>query len=240
LIRGNFQRPWIDHVALWFGRYLHPEENMPDYGREIADKIGTATLMLNLDFTDAEKHDLLVGVAQLGIDLHGIIENGGENNWVPAAGHTSGRKWTILFAGLVLGDPDMSAIGFDPIAQFGDDGQTFYVTETSPGVYNRGFGNYTAAHAGLAEWGTAHSRTPSDDNSTWFGDPYRLCCTANAWWGQILSAYIMGAKTLWNHDALFDYQERFEAENLRRGITDWRLSWSRFPYDMWNAYRDDY
>ena len=239
-IRAAFQKPWIDHVPFWPGRYIHPSDSMPDYGRDMVDAIGTATLMLNLNYTDDQKRELLVSVVQLGIDLFGIIENGGENNWIPAAGHTSGRKWAILFAGIMLGDPAMSGIGFDPIPQFGEDGQTFYVEETSPGVYNYGFGGYTAAHVGLPEWGTAHSRMPSDDDVTWFGDPYRLCCTANAWWGQILSAYIMGAKVLWNHDALFDYQERYRTENIRRGITDWRLAWSRFPYDMWKAYRANY
>ncbi len=233
----SLRRPWIDHVPLWIGRYIHPQSNMPDYGRDMADTIGNASLMLNLNYTDEQKRDLLVSFVQLGIDFYGVAQHGGANNWAAAAGHMSGRKWPILFAGILLGDPAMSGIGFDTTIQFGEDGQTFYVEETSPGVFNNGNGGYTAAEVGLADWGTAHSHRPSLDDATWHGDPYRLCCTANSWWGQVLSARIMGAQALWNHDELFDYQDRYFAENVARGILDYRLTWSRFPMDMWNAYR---
>ena len=239
-IERSVRRPWIDHVPGWTARYTHPADNMPEYGRGMADAIGTASLLLNLDYTTEQKRDLLVSFVQLGIDFYGITQSGGNNNWPPKAGHMSGRKWPILFAGIMLGDPDMSAIGFDSSIAFGEDGQTFYVEETSPGVYNNGNGGYTAAHVGLAEWGTAHSVFPDLDDANWLGDPYRLCCTANSWWGQILSARIMGAQSLWNHDELFDYQDRYLDENVSRGITDWRLSWTRFPIEMWNAHRAKY
>lgn len=239
-LEAAFRRPWLDHVPLWVGRYIHPSENMPDYGRNMAERIGTASLLLNLDVPDAQKHDLLVEFVQLGIDLYGVAQDGGRGNWPPSAGHMSGRKWPILFAGIVLGDPDMSSVGFDKSILFGEDGQTFYVEETSPGVYNYGYGGYTAADVGTPEWGTAHSLRPWFDDSDWFGDPYRHCCTANAWWGQLLSAYAMGAKDLWDHDALFDYQDRYLSENRARGITDWRLTWTRFPLEMWDAYRANY
>ncbi len=239
-VEQSLRRPWLDHVPQWIGRYIHPAENMPDYGRDMADVIGRASLALNLDFTDAEKRETLVSLVQLGIDFYGVATNGGANNWAAAAGHMSGRKWPILFAGIMLGDPDMGGIGFDTSIKFGEDGQTFYVEETSPGVFNNGNGGYTAKQVGLAEWGTAHSHRPSLDDADWHGDPYRLCCTANSWWGQILSARIMGAQGLWNHDELFDYQDRYYDENVARGILDYRLRWSRFPIDMWNAYRSSY
>ena len=92
----------------------------------------------------------------------------------------------------------------------------------------------------MAEWGTAHANLPSLDDATWFGDPYRLCCTTNVWWGQVLSALVMGAKALWNHDPVFDYMDRYLIENTARGIEDWRLSWTPYPLDMWKAYREDY
>jgi len=237
-----FERPWIDHVPGWLGGYTHPSENMEDYGRDIADQVGTAALMLHLNFTNARKRTLLIRLVQVGIDNYGVIRDGGEQNWKSSAGWMSGRKWPILFAGLMLSDPDMSQIGFDPTVEFGEDGQTFVVEETPPGsgVYNNGYGNYNASFVGLPEWGSAHTWKPWDDDSSWFGDPYRLCCTANAWWGQLLAAYIMGAKPLWNHDVLFDYQERYLTENLNRGITDWRLHWRDFYFDMWQTYRGNY
>ena len=93
---------------------------------------------------------------------------------------------------------------------------------------------------GMPEWGTNHPNQPWFDDLDWFGDPYRLCCTANAWWGELLACYVMGAKGLWNHDELFDYQDRFLVENRLRGIDDWRLSWRPFYLDMWEAYRANY
>ena len=216
---------------------------MEDYGRDIADQVGVAALMLHLNSSNAQKRTLLIRLVQIGIDNYGVIDDGGQLNWQSSAGGMSGRKWPILFAGLMLGDPVMSQIGFDPNVEFGEDGQTFVVEETSPGVYNNGYGNYNASFVGLPEWGTAHTWKPWDDKSAWSGpsaDPYRICCTANAWWGQLLAAYIMGAKPLWNHDVLFDYQERYYTENVSRGITGWELFWNDFHKEMWQRYRDNY
>ena len=83
-------------------------------------------------------------------------------------------------------------------------------------------------------------QVPSGTNPNNQNLKYRLCCTAHVWWGELLAAYIMGAKPLWNHDALFDYQDRYLQENQRRGIGGWQLSWSAFPLEMWNTYRPRY
>jgi uncharacterized repeat protein (TIGR02543 family) len=48
----------------------------------------------------------------------------------------------------------------------------------------------------------------------------------------------MGAKELWNHDALFDYMDRYmqvEAAQGHRG--HWMRQWNRFTEDMWDYYR---
>ena len=236
-----FERPWLDHVPLWVNNYLHPSENMPDYGREIVDNVSVGAILLHLDFPPSQKRTLLVRYVQLGIDNYGVAMDDGHSVWPPSAGHMSGRKWPILFAGLMLGDPGMSSIGFDKTIQFGEDGQTFYVTETSPGVINYGWGGYTPGMLSVAEWGTSHSIRPELDDSTWFGDPYRLCCTSNAWWGQLLACHVMGVKSLWDHDALFDYQDRFLAENENvYHVEDWRLSWRRWYLELWKVYRPNY
>jgi hypothetical protein len=108
-VERYFERPWLDHVPGWMGRFHHPVENLPDYGREMATQIGTGALMLHLDFSIQQKRDLMVRFVQLGIDLYGVIQDGGTENWVNNGGHANGRKWPILFAGLVLGDPNMDA-----------------------------------------------------------------------------------------------------------------------------------
>ncbi|MCF7981088.1 MAG: right-handed parallel beta-helix repeat-containing protein, partial [Pseudomonadales bacterium] len=238
-VERYFERPWIDHANGWLGRYMHPAENMPDYGREISLNAGTGSLVLNLNFSDAQKEKLLIRYVQLGIDLFGIVQDGGTNCWEPDGGHASGRKWPILFAGLVMGDGDMMNIGRAGISgygpghpdyvHFGEDDQTFYVSQTDVSS-----GRYSSSDIGLPEWGIRHVTYPNMDNKSWSAD-YRQCCTANSWAGAVLSARIMGVRNLWNHDALFDYQDRYM--NIESG---WERQMSTFAANMWDAYRADY
>ena len=208
---------------------------MPNYGREISEYSGSAGLLLLCDYSLAQKETLLVRMVQLGIDNYGVLQDGGGNNWYAAGGWASGRKWPVLFAGLMLGDSGMTSM---PSSwAFGEDTQSFYVAETSPGVYNHGHGGYNAGDVGLPDWGIFHSWDPSKDSKDWFGNPYRLCCTANVWWGSVLCARLMGVEGLWNYPALFDYQDRFRTENPAQGVNDWRLAWDGWQLDMWDEYR---
>ena len=161
-----FERPWLDHVPNWPARFLHPLDNMPDYGREMSTQVGIGALMLHLNFSAAAKETLLVRFVQLGIDLYGIARDGGNHNWTPAGGQTSGRKWPVLFAGLLLNDAAMRGIGPGDgtgAVEFSEDGQTFFVTqadiERSHAPDTRGCyaEEYTQADLGLAEWGISHS-----------------------------------------------------------------------------------
>jgi hypothetical protein len=212
-----FERPWLDHVPDWMGRNIHPRENMPDYGRDLTTHTSVAALVLLVDMPREQKQTLLVRFVQLGIDLHGIVLDGGENNWRANGGHNSGRKWPILFAGLMLGDPAIQTAQFAS----GEDGQTYY-----------GEG-WTGARA---LWGIRHALDPALDHehihpSQWTvdgrgesGDPraganshargeaYRHCCTAYAWVGVALAARLMDAMDLWNHPPFFDYTDRWMSE----------------------------
>jgi hypothetical protein len=281
-----FERPWLDHVHAEEGRWLHPTENMREYGREIARCTSIGALMLHMDFTDAEKKTLLVRYVQLGIDLFGILQDGGENVWTGNGGHCSGRKWPILFAGLALGDTAMSHLGLRDSTLFGEDNMTFYVTRhpnpaavwtfngtywASDGtdetydifvpnpapaldphpenfdaagyrrhisygypIYGHGNGNkeqdfaeYTDKHAGLPEWMLTSDRCGLDWSAA-----YRNCGNGEVYGGFIMAAdLIPGARTLWNHEAVFDYTDRFVEIS---GQT------SPFAQAVWRAYRADY
>jgi len=140
------ERPWIEFKPGYSGGATHPYSNMGFYGREISRNAGTISLMLHLDFTNQEKETLLVRFVQLGIDYYGNVEQGNKLQWVSDGAHGSGRKWPILFAGLMLNDEDMKGIGSisgdygynpdgtpkNPVPEdyfyFGEDGQTFYIT----------------------------------------------------------------------------------------------------------------
>ena len=168
---GLFEKPWIDHIPGWIGRFHHPRQNMQEYGREIHRDISNGALMLHVDFPPAQKETLLVRYVQLGIDLYGIVAAGGLMNWANDGGHSAGRKWPILFAGLVLHDPSMKAIGQKSgdylysegygagnpppdYIHFGEDDQTFHVTEagvtrTTKDLHSGNTWSYYADPSGL-------------------------------------------------------------------------------------------
>jgi len=266
-VERYFERPWIDHISNWTAGLIHPENNMPNYGREISSEVGIGALMLHLNYDYSFKETLLIRYIQLGIDLYGVLENGGE--WPNDGGHASGRKWPILFAGIMLGDAGMKAVGEksgdylydgdyeagDPppdYIHFGEDDQTFIVSSEDTGRtltanWEGIVGEAYTGMEGMPEWGIGHSTNPGIDNSDWNAS-YRRCCTALAWPGFVLAALIMdadtGSKALWNHDALFDYMDRYMAiENgeddgwtVVNEATGWRSS-SSFAANMWDAYR---
>ncbi|OHB84935.1 MAG: hypothetical protein A2Z38_02470 [Planctomycetes bacterium RBG_19FT_COMBO_48_8] len=251
-VERYYERPWLDHVGNWMGRSHHPVDNMPDYGREMATQIGVGALMLHLNFSSTQKEKLLVRYVQLGIDLYGIVQDGGEKNWTANGGHASGRKWPILFAGLVLNDPNMKNIGRPDIPEygpshpeyvhFGEDDQTFYVTQADVDITHGSLWGpdrrdaqkipYEQEDIGLPEWGIVHADSPESSNKFW-STAYRQV-SSPGWGGFILAAHIMGAKELWNHDALFDYKDRYMQVDA-----DWKQT-SRFVLAMWDTYRKDY
>ena len=262
-VEAQFAAPWIEHAGGWTATALRPKLNMPNYGREMHTAIGTGALMLHLDFTDSQKEKLLCEFVQLGIDLYGVATNGGSANWAGEGGHAGGRKWPILFAGLMLNDSAMHSIGaksgdylyqngFGPgkIPQdyiaFGEDDQTFYVAQADvdvthgptwkPDSRDAQKTPYTASDLGLPEWGITHSRWPYTSNK-WWPTEYRTVA-GPPFHGTALAALLMeGAKALWNHNAYFDYTDRYMAVTAGNGeYPGWR-SLSAFTSNMWDAYR---
>lgn len=245
VIASKFERLWLDHFPEWPVRYSHPLDSMPDYGRDIAALVGSGALALHFDVDSDRKRDLLIRLVQIGIDRHAALRGG--CRWQGMGGHGHGRKLPILIAGMALHDETMLAIGRDFVSElrkpgdgdefFGEDGQTFYVRETSPGVYNWGYGGYTRDHEGLPEWGFGHATSAEGDNAIWDANPYRRCCTANGWVGQALAARMLGLQEAWNHPAFFDYMDRYMQV---RHTDDWHRSWVGWHASMWDAYRPNY
>lgn len=240
---ANFERPWLDHAPGWVTRYMHPIDNMPDYGRDFATLYNEAALMCNSNLPMAQKRELAIRLTQIGIDFYGNVEGGAY--WEGVGGHGTGRKLPILFAGALLDDEGMMSIGFTHPSgrsldgsystNFGEDCQTFYVEQTGPNEVNWGHGGYDSSHVGMAEYGFSHADYPENDQVNW-STSYRLCCTANAWVGAVLVARMMDLRVAWNHEALFDYTDRYTSIE-----TDgWTQSWSPWVGDMWTQYRPQY
>ena len=92
----------------------------------MAEAPGLASLALMTDLPPEKKERLLIGLVQNGIDLWGIVR-AGFHGWQAHGGHGSGRKWPIVFAGMMLGDDEMaSPTKTYPNVQFGEDMQTLF------------------------------------------------------------------------------------------------------------------
>jgi len=244
----RFERPWLDVCFFGFDAAI---EYQPHYGREVGRAVGIASLLLCLDFTPEEKEKLLLGFVQYGIDLWGILR-AGYPGWPAHGGHGTGRKWPIVFAGLLLGDEEMQTPKKRfPNVKFGEDMQTMYA---------KGWTGAKAVYAGHVGaqgsksdkgWG-AYEHTPPAEWVSNLGEAYRRTCTSLAWVGQALAARILHAEKAWDHDAFFDYVDRWMTEDDTEHIKiikqakgwDYSMSWARqrqawdpFVEAMWAKYR---
>jgi hypothetical protein len=244
----RFQRPWLD--VCFFG-FDAPIEYMPHYGREVGRSVGVASLVLLLDYPRERKERLLVNFVQYGIDLWGVVR-AGHRGWPAHGGHGSGRKWPILFAGILLGDEDMQSPKKKyPKVVFGEDMHT---------MYGKGWTGAKALYAGHVGkdgrfgevgWGAYEHLHPSEWVNN-LGENYRRCCTSTAWVGQALAARLMKAEKVWGHDAFFDYVDRWMTENDTQAVETikktrgWDYSakwagqgqaWDPFVNNMWRKYR---
>jgi hypothetical protein len=252
-IQRSVERPWIDHVYQYSGAFLHPSENMPQYGEDVSIAMGKAALMLHLDFSQLpgspSKDTLLVRMVQLGIDLAGIADVGG--GWPANGGHHMGRKWPILFAGLVLHDAHMDSVG-SWNTRFQENENTYYVDQAAVDMTHSAAWApdsrapalaYEIKDIGLPEWGIVHAASPSADNLHWSAT-YRSI-NNDAYAGFVLAAQVMGAKTLWSHNAIFDYIDRsthFGSAGYPPSHRYYALYTfgSTFVYDLWQAQRSKY
>jgi len=266
---ASFEKPWLDHISLWSGEYCHPADNLPDYGRDLAKTAETGILGLNLNYTNQEKAPLLKGIVQYGIDSYGIIENGQLISWLGEGGFGSGRKLAILLAGSVLNDSSMLGVGarsgdylYSPgydakhppadYIHFGEDDQTFYVSQYDVDITNGPTWSpdsrdsvktpYSAEDIGLPEWGIRHCLSPEKSNKYWDTKYRRVSgCTMP---GTALAVLMLGLKIEWNHNAFFDFSDRYMATTAVGA--EWEIwgtgvnSPGQFVYNMWDAYRANY
>lgn len=247
--------PWIEFIQGSISRYIQPSNNMSSYGREIARDANEAILKLLLDYPQQEKEETLIHIVQNGIDIWATVKYAYDNNLSFSVdgesyyggfggGHGTGRKWPVLFAGVMLEDQEIldAAANYGP-AYWGEDGQTYFVEE---------FASLTSEADWLREsggsWGArAWTRTTSSSQGIPGTLSYRTCCTALAWNGAALAARIMGVEEQWNHDAFFDYMDWYmdvdQLDHKQNGTgvaTSGPRARTQFLADMWDTYRQNY
>jgi hypothetical protein len=235
IAKTYLEKPWLDHRIEWQGDDLHPSENMPNYGRNLASVINDVSLMLLTNLPSDQKEVLMIQFVQVGIDFYGNVKNGAY--WGDVGGGIGiGRKWPILLAGMLLDNTEMKNVGINyGDITFQEDGQTFYLTSEEASLYTPSSYLGFTVSVGDAVWGirhVVHAVYP------WCEDPgnvsYMESCTANGWNGAVLSAYLLNAKALWNHNALFDYTDWYMKQNWD---PPWYRSWSPLAAQMWDTYR---
>jgi hypothetical protein len=233
-----FQRPWIN--PCFFG-FEQPMENMPHYGQWVGQAQSMGGLMLMLDYDPRQKERLLINMVQVGIDYWGLVRNG-HPGWQGWGGHGSGRKFPIVLAGLLLGDDEMAGpTRTFPKVEFGEDNQTTY------GQGWTGAKALFAGHSGIQsasqkperpEWGPYEHLPPSQwSKGNYTSECYRRANTSSSWVGQALVLRMLHAEKIWNHDAFFDYVDRWMTENDDEAGKEITKHWPEIALDerdRWN------
>lgn len=220
------ERPFVDFAPNWNRYHLSTQHNGELYGRDTSLQVGRVTAMLVADNPPDRKRKAAIGLVQRGIDLYGLFQDWNTHRdqrtfpWRSDGGHSSGRKWPIVFAGAMLGDTNLLHIGRTAPDQFHEDAQTIYVSPqhvalshsaqwSPPYGGKRGQQPYDAAMVGMPEW--VGNREPEKANAHWTGHPYRRGANQAPFYGITLGALAMGLREAWGHDAWFDYQARYAA-----------------------------
>jgi hypothetical protein len=261
MFADRLMRPWVDNLFYGFDAQV---DTMAMYGREYGRVSSIVGLLLMLELP-AEQRDaqerLLIGFVQHGIDLWGLVR-AGYFGWYAHGGHGSGRKWPIIFAGVLLGDDEMARPSETyPDVRFGEDMHTSFTSDLPYGPAWNGATVVYTGHMGVWEgepvsdntgWGPYEHLSPADWEDP-IGESYRRCCTSIAWVGQALAARLMGAQESWGHDAFFAYVDRWMDSSGDEAYTqeiyelsghDFRSEWQRHgqAWDeiveiMWEHYR---
>ncbi|MEN6384152.1 MAG: hypothetical protein ABFD79_03040 [Phycisphaerales bacterium] len=225
-VAREFQNTWLDHKNHSSVRLIHPVKNMPNYGREIGTATNQASCLLMLDYTAEQLNPLLIGFVQTGIDLYYNRING--TTWAGEAGHDNGRKWPIIFAGIMLDNDGMKNISQTYNLLGAEDTQTYY-NSSGKALWGR---NCVSQYTKHCEGSGA--RDCRDADQLVDGCPsYRNCCTSNTWVGQAIAIKIVGAENLWLHDEFFDYVHRWVTADVTGGG---EILGGHYIRDMWNLF----
>jgi hypothetical protein len=230
----KFHKPWIDLADFGFAA---PQDNLPHYGQQMAELVGEGSLLLLMDYDAKEKETTLVNFVQVGIDLYGVARAGFV--WRAHGGLYAGRKWPIVFAGILLGDPDLQQPTRKvPGVIFHEDDQTAFGPVTyREKTFDKAWGGSKAIFLGHSPylskasekdearhwedgWGLVEVYPPSEwpakgkeKHSLMASEAYRRSNTSSAWIPEALAARILHAEKIWDHDALFAYEDRWMTED---------------------------
>lgn len=227
--------------------YLVAKYNCPyqstAYGRELTLGFALVGLELNLNYTDAQKEKMAIGMIQQGLDFYSGIKQG--LFFKPSGGNTNGHKLPVAIAGLLLNDSDILA-RLNPVAYpgiFVEDKMYFYVSQQDidtprTGVHplypQLGPDPYPQSSLGMPEWGPDGGYPATTAGYNW-NRPYRDVCGANSV-AVALAARLSGLMPVWGNQVFFDYYDRYY-EMEKDQAADSTNKIKLFVKAMWEANR---
>ncbi|WP_269542397.1 hypothetical protein [Cerasicoccus fimbriatus] len=242
------ERPWLEIPSSWLVQYFGPSLNGNGYGREVSRMNNMATLMLMTDAPQQQKEKLMYEMIQRGIDLRGVVDSG--RVFFADGGWWQGRKWPIMFAGIMLEEPSFydwpampagdkrvrpSKAAPHPTVVFQEDLDTYY----GKGAEGQDVLWQMCWHSGPKPPYQEKPESKWDKNDK-RSNGYCLI-NSTTYVGTALSALLMGAKADWNHDAFFDYTDYWMSDENFQKFPNWlpgKRTADPFVEDMWAMYRD--
>jgi len=201
----------LDHLENWFGRKLHPVDNMPDYGAEIAKMNAVSILRMMLsdfDLANPIHKSAMVNYLQMGIDLKSMAE--GTVTWPANGGHGNGRKLPILFAGMVFSDSAFKEAVL--MSSFSEDEQLYFSDSVGRVLYGRKCGIGVYWRQVVSGKGPKDCRDPHglvDGGGMGVGESYQLCCTSKPWKYTVLALLLLDMTKAWGNGDFFEYVDRW-------------------------------
>lgn len=225
---------WLDHGPAVTGSTIHPQNNMPPYPRDSAFQVSQLSLVMMLDVED--RTEIINRMIQLGIDLYSISLNNGEA-FSRNGGFGYGRKWPILFAGILLditemkNPPTIVSVSL-PVRKFQEDGYTYLGESTETYPDGKPLWGYQCQYGYSPPYWVNHDCRDLngllDPEQMTNGGYYRdmsYCCV-----GFSLAAKLMGSEDVWAWNPFFAYMDRWMLEESDGGST--------FVNSMWNTYEN--
>ena len=142
-VKARYQSVQLDNLQDWSGRFMHPADNMPDYGAQLATDNAVFLLRMLMDdfkVTDPVHKAALTNYLQMAVDLRSMAAGGVK--WPPSGGHDNGRKLPLVFAGWFLGDPSFQAAVNS--SYFSEDGQVYYSAKAGQALFGWNCGSDVA------------------------------------------------------------------------------------------------
>ena len=83
---------------------------------------------------------------------------------------------------------------------------------------HRGSADNKSRRTEISPLDNSYEHLPPEQWAGMRGESYRRCCTSIAWVGQALAIRLLQAENYWNHDAFFDYVDRWMYEDDSKAV----------------------